>query len=83
LNQPKPSLLIFRWMAIATASGAFLALIVDVLNGTDTFRVTSLALAAATAAIVGYLTYASRNYERHMREASEIAERNDAERSEL
>jgi signal transduction histidine kinase/CheY-like chemotaxis protein len=83
LNQPKPSLLIFRWMAIATATGALIALIVDVLNGTDTFRVTSLALAAATAAIVGYLAYASRNYERHMREAAEIAERNDAERSEL
>jgi signal transduction histidine kinase/CheY-like chemotaxis protein len=83
LNEPKPSLLVFRWMAIATATGALLALISDVLNGTDTFRVTSLALAAATAAIVGYLAYASRNYERHMREASEIAERNDAERSEL
>ncbi len=83
MNEPKPSLLIFRWVAIATATGAFLALIADVLNGTDTFRVTSLALAAATAAIVGYLAYASRNYERHMREASEIAERNEAERSEL
>jgi len=83
LNQPKPSLLIFRWVAIATATGAFLALIADVLNGTDTFRVTSLALAAATAVVVGYLAYASRNYERHMREASEIAERNNAERSEL
>ncbi len=83
MNDPKPSLLTFRWLALATAVGATLALVLDVTLGAGPWRVVALTLAAITAAIVGFLAYASRHYEQHMGEAAEIAARSDAERSEL
>ncbi len=83
MNEPKPSLLNFRWLALATAIGAALALAADAATGGQSWRMVALALTAATAAIVGYLAYASRHYEQHMRDAAEIAERSEAERSEL
>jgi signal transduction histidine kinase/CheY-like chemotaxis protein len=83
LNDPKPSLLTFRWLALATAVGATLALVLDVAIGSGPWRIVALTLAAITACIVGFLAYASRHYEQHMGEAAEIAARSDAERSEL
>jgi signal transduction histidine kinase/CheY-like chemotaxis protein len=83
LNEPKPSLLNFRWLALATAIGAMLALAADAATGGQSWRMAALALTAATAAIVGYLAYASRHYEQHMRDAADIAARSEAERSEL
>jgi signal transduction histidine kinase/CheY-like chemotaxis protein len=83
LNDPKPSLLTFRWLALATAIGATLASILETVTDSGPWTLIGLALAAITAAIVAYLTYASRNYERHMQEAAEIAARSEAERSEL
>ncbi len=83
MNEPKPSLLNFRWLALATAIGATLALVADAATDAQSWRMAALALAAATAAIVGYLAYASRHYEQHMRDAAEIAARSEAERSEL
>jgi signal transduction histidine kinase/CheY-like chemotaxis protein len=82
LNDPKPSLLTFRWLALATAIGATLASILETVTDSGPWTLIGLALAAITAAIVAYLTYASRNYERHMQEAAEIAARSEAERSE-
>ncbi|NOT87348.1 MAG: response regulator [Lysobacter sp.] len=83
MNDPKPSLLTFRWLALAFAIGATLALVLDVTIGSGPWRIVALTLAAITAAIVGFLAYASRHYEQHMGEAAEIAARSDAERSEL
>ena len=84
MNEPKPSLLNFRWLALATAIGATLALAADAASGGgQSWRIAALALTAATAAIVGYLAYASRHYEQHMRDAADIATRSEAERSEL
>lgn len=84
MNEPKPSLLNFRWLALATAIGATLALAADAATGGgQSWRMAALALTAATAAIVGYLAYASRHYEQHMRDAADIATRSEAERSEL
>lgn len=84
MNEPKPSLLNFRWLALATAIGATLALAADAAtDGGQSLRMAALALTAATAAIVGYLAYASRHYEQHMRDAADIATRSEAERSEL
>jgi signal transduction histidine kinase/CheY-like chemotaxis protein len=83
LNDPKPSLLTFRWLALATAVGATLALALDVAIGSGPWRIVALTLVAITAAIVGFLVYASRHYEQHMGDAAEIAARSDAERSEL
>ncbi len=83
MNDPKPSLLTFRWLALATAVGATLALVLDVAIGSGPWRIVALTLAAITACIVGFLAYASRHYEQHMGEAAEIAARSDAERSEL
>ncbi len=83
MNDQKPSLLTFRWLALTTAIGATLALVLSVATNVDLWRMLALALAAITAGIVGFLAYASRHYEQHMREAAEIAERSDAERSEL
>ncbi len=83
MNEPKPSLLNFRWLALATAIGAMLALAADAATGGQSWRMAALALTAATAAIVGYLAYASRHYEQHMRDAADIAARSEAERSEL
>jgi len=83
LNEPKPSLLNFRWLALATAIGATLALAADAATGGQSWRMAALALTAATAGIVGYLAYASRHYEQHMRDAADIATRSEAERSEL
>ncbi len=83
MNEPKPSLLNFRWLALATAIGAALALAADAATGGQSWRMVALALTAATAAIVGYLAYASRHYEQHMRDAADIATRSEAERSEL
>ncbi len=83
LNESKPSLLTFRWLALATAICATIALVLDAVSPSGPWRTIGLALAAITASIVGYLAYASRHYEQHMREAAEIAERSDAERSEL
>ena len=83
MNEPKPSLLNFRWLALTTAIGAMLALAADAATGGQSWRMAALALTAATAAIVGYLAYASRHYEQHMRDAADIAERSEAERSEL
>ncbi len=83
MNEPKPSLLNVRWLALATAIGATLALAADAATGGQSWRMAALALTAATAAIVGYLAYASRHYEQHMRDAADIATRSEAERSEL
>ena len=83
MNEPKPSLLNFRWLAFATAIGATAALAADAFTGGESWRLAALVLTAATAAIVGYLAYASRHYEQHMRDAADIAARSDAERSEL
>jgi signal transduction histidine kinase/DNA-binding NarL/FixJ family response regulator/HPt (histidine-containing phosphotransfer) domain-containing protein len=83
LNDPKPSLLTFRWLALATAVGATLALVLDLAVGAGPWRIIALVLAAITAGIVGFLAYATRHYEQHMGEAAEIAARSDAERSEL
>ena len=83
MNEPKPSLLNFRWLALATAIGATLALAADAATGGQSWRMAALALTAATAGIVGYLAYASRHYEQHMRDAADIATRSEAERSEL
>ena len=83
MNEPKPSLLNFRWLALATAIGATVALAADAVSGGQSWRMAALALTAATAAIVGYLAYASRHYEQHMRDAADIAARSEAERSEL
>ena len=83
LNDPKPSLLTFRWLALATSIGATLALVVHMISPSGPWPTIGLALAAMTAGIVGFLAYASRHYEQHMAEAAEIAERSDAERSEL
>ncbi len=83
MNDPKPSLLTFRWLALTTAIGATLAAILETVTDSGPWTLIGLALAAITAAIVAYLTYASRNYERHMQEAAEIAARSEAERSEL
>mgnify|MGYP003460724028 FL=1 len=83
MNDPKPSLLTFRWLALATAIGATLALVLDFAIGSGPWRIVALALAAATACIVGFLAYASLHYEQHIGEAAEIAARSDAERSEL
>ncbi len=83
MNEPKPSLLNFRWLALATALGATLALAADAVTGGQSWRMAALVLTAATAAIVGYLAYASRHYEQHMRDAADIAARSEAERSEL
>jgi signal transduction histidine kinase/CheY-like chemotaxis protein len=83
LNDPKPSLLTFRWLALVTAIGATLAAILETVTDSGPWTLIGLALAAITAAIVAYLTYASRHYEQHMRDAAEIAARSEAERSEL
>ena len=83
MNDPKPSLLTFRWLALTTAIGATLASILEIMTDSGPWTLIGVALAAITAAIVAYLTYASRNYERHMQEAAEIAERSEAERAEL
>jgi signal transduction histidine kinase/CheY-like chemotaxis protein len=83
LNDPKPSLLTFRWLALATALGAMLALILDMALNGGPWRIIALILAVITAGVVGFLAYASRHYEQHMSEAAEIAARSDAERSEL
>jgi signal transduction histidine kinase/CheY-like chemotaxis protein len=83
LNDPKPSLLTFRWMALITAIGTALASVLETVTDSGPWTLIGLALAAITAAIVAYLTYASRNYEQHMREAAEIADRSEAERAEL
>ncbi len=83
LNEPKPSLLTVRWLALATATGATLALLLDFAAIAGPWRMIALALAAITAGIAGFLAYASRHYEQHMGEAAEIAARSDAERSEL
>jgi signal transduction histidine kinase len=83
LNDPKPSLLTFRWLALATSIGATLALVIDMISPSGPWPTVGLALAAITAGIVGFLAYASRHYEQHMGEAAEIAVRSDAERSEL
>ena len=83
MNDPKPSLVTFRWLALATAVGTTLALVLDLVVAAGPWRMVALALAAITAGVVGFLAYASRHYEQHMGEAAEIAERSDAERSEL
>ena len=83
MNHPKPSLLTFRWLALATAIGAILVLAVHFIFPGGPWLMIGVALVAITAGIAGYLAYASRNYERHMREAAEIAARSDAERAEL
>ena len=83
MNDPKPSLLTFRWLALVTAIGATLAAILETVTDSGPWTLIGLALAAITAAIVAYLTYASRHYEQHMRDAAEIAARSEAERSEL
>ena len=83
MNEPKPQLLTFRLLALTTAIGATIALLADTLTDFGVLRTIGLALAAITAAIVGYLAYASRNYERHMQEAAEIAARSEEERAEL
>jgi signal transduction histidine kinase/CheY-like chemotaxis protein len=83
LNDPRPSLLTFRWLALITAIGTALAALLETMTDSGPWTLIGLALAAITAAIVAYLTYASRNYERHMREAAEIADRSEAERAEL
>ncbi|MFZ5635991.1 MAG: ATP-binding protein [Pseudomonadota bacterium] len=83
MNDPKPSLLTFRWLALTTAIGATLASILEIMTDSGPWTLIGVALAAITAAIVAYLTYASRNYERHMQEAAEIAARSEAERAEL
>ena len=83
MNDPKPSLLTFRWLALATAIGGAAALALDFALGAGPWRMVALALATITAGIVGFLAYASRHYEQHMGEAAEIAARSDAERSEL
>ena len=83
MNDPKPSLLTFRWLALATSIGATLALIIDMISPSGLWPTIGLGLAAITASIVGFLTYASRHYEQHMGEAAEIAARSDAERNEL
>jgi signal transduction histidine kinase/CheY-like chemotaxis protein len=83
LNDPKPSLLTFRWLALATAVCTMLALILDMALDGGPWRMIALVLAAITASVVGFLAYASRHYEQHMSEAAEIAARSDAERSEL
>jgi signal transduction histidine kinase/CheY-like chemotaxis protein len=83
LNDPKPSLLTFRWLALITAIGTALAAVLETVTDSGPWTMIGLALATITAAIVAFLTYASRNYERHMREAAEIADRSEAERAEL
>ena len=83
MNDPKPSLLTFRWLALATAVCTMLALILDLALNGGPWRMFALVLAAVTAGVVGFLAYASRHYEQHMSEAAEIAARSDAERSEL
>ncbi len=83
MNEPKPSLLNVRWLALATATGAVLALVADMASDGQAWRMVALALAAITAAIVAYLAYSSRHYDQHMRDAAEIAVRSEAERSEL
>jgi len=83
LNDPKPSLLTLRWLALATAIAAVLVLAVHFIATDGPWLTIGIVLTGITAGIVGYLTYASRDYERHMREAAEIAARSDAERNEL
>jgi len=83
LNDPKPSLLTLRWLALATAVAAVLVLAVHFAATDGPWLTIGIVLTGVTAAIVAYLTWASRDYERHMREAAEIAARSDAERSEL
>ncbi len=83
MNDPKPSLLTFRWLALATSIGATLALIIDMIRPSGPWPTVGLVLTVVTAGIVGFLAYASRHYEQHMGEAAEIAARSDAERSEL
>lgn len=83
MNDPKPSLLTFRWLALAAAVCTMAALILDLALDGGPWRMFALVLAAVTAGVVGFLAYASRHYEQHMGEAAEIAARSDAERSEL
>ncbi|MGN6150902.1 MAG: ATP-binding protein, partial [Lysobacteraceae bacterium] len=83
MNDPKPSLLTFRWLALASAVSAILVLAVHFAFPDGPWLMIGVALVAITAGIAGYLAYASRNYERNMREAAEIAARSDAERAEL
>ena len=83
LNDPKPSLLTLRWLALATAVAAVLVLALHFVTTDGPWLAIGIALTGITAAIVAYLTWASRDYERHMREAAEIAARSDAERTEL